>query len=243
MSASVFAAGPRQVRCARCAHIWMADLPPKIAAFPSETPKGPKTANLEPSLASSPPVSPQEQARDERSENSTRMKGSPVSAGSNLPAIRKEIPWDKMRLVAGVVLALGATAWLIGFLAANPLTAQAGREAARLGKAAGLIKPVVGEGLTLQRISSERRFEAGAMQLVVDGQVRNESDEVLPVPDINVKALGAEKALIQSWRIPAPAATLAAGETAPFHSSIVAPTGAVMEVNLSFIEPNHDANP
>jgi len=98
----------------------------------------------------------------------------------------------------------------------------------------------LGDGLSLQQIRSERRYLEGGMQLVVEGEIHNESKGTRQVPDLQITALGPDGNIMQSWRIDAPAATLDPGASAPFQSAVNTPQGTVTEVNLKFIEPRHD---
>jgi len=157
----------------------------------------------------------------------------------NLPAIWRNPLWRKVRAAAaavGVLLAVGALVWAMGAKFHESL----GAGVDKILEYTGFKAQPVGAGLTLDQIRSERRFESGGMQLIVEGQVRNTSSETVTVPDIQARALGPDRSVIQSWRIEAPVATLPPGVSVPFHSSIVAPEGAVAEVNLNFIEPQHD---
>lgn len=162
---------------------------------------------------------------------------------SNLPVIRRQFPWRKALRIIKAALSLIVAAAVIWFFVSHPIFKKIGHETSQFFNAVGVTKPALGEGFSLQNIRSERRFEDGGMHLIVEGDVHNDNDELRPMPDINVNALGPDKKIIQSWRIEAPAATLAAGAVVPFRSSIVAPEGTVMEVNLSFIEPHHDSKP
>jgi len=93
-----------------------------------------------------------------------------------------------------------------------------------------------GDGLSLYNINSERRFEDGSMQLVVTGEIRNDTDEPQTVPNIQASAVGTDNEILHHWQIVAPATTLAPGVSVSFHSTIQAPATPVIEVNLSFSE-------
>lgn len=234
--AAVFASGPRQVRCARCSHTWQADLPSKIVVMPQEmseafggakvplpvreTVPDPAGAPAEPAPISNDPDTNEEQA-------------------PNLPAIWQNPLWRRFRVVVFALLALvavGAVVWAIDQQLYAPLLPQFDK----IWESPETKTPAIGVGLNLENIRSERRFESGGMQLVVEGEVHNTTGETQNVPDMLAKAIGPDRAVIQSWRIEAPVATLPAGAAVPFHSSIVAPQGTVVEVNLSFVEPPHD---
>jgi hypothetical protein len=100
--------------------------------------------------------------------------------------------------------------------------------------------PAQNERLVLQNISSERRYEDGAMQLIVQGEIKNVSKKPQGLPDLNVDAMGPDERIIQSWRIKPSPATLEVDSVLPFTSAILSPEGTVVEVNLSFVETPHD---
>ena len=255
--ASVFANGPRQVRCARCSHTWQADLPSKMTVMPTEAsetlkPASPPSSNSSSStpLQSEPPKKKVDRTVGAAAEPELPVEQTvapppvatmPIPEGSNLPALLHNPKWRRARvatavvviliLVVGVLGGMGAKAWIVDKL---------WPKIEHLIEKISFASPVTGSGFSLQQIHSERRYEDGGMQLVVDGEIRNDGAETRPVPDIQVKALGPDRKVIQDWRIEAPVATLATGASAPFHSSIVPPQGTVAEVNLNFVEPHHD---
>jgi predicted Zn finger-like uncharacterized protein len=234
--ATVFANGPRQVRCARCTNTWQADLPPKITAMPLAIMEPKKPVPPESKPASSPSPT-QGQAPTLKSVETPAVKPTPIPQGSNLPAIWRDPKWHKLRVGAGTTLGIvivGALAW---FLVTGQMLGDVKKSFNHFFETAGITPS---ESLVLRNIRSERRFEDGGMHLIVEGEIHNESTESRPLTDIIVNALGPDKKVIQSWRISPPVETLSPGATAPFRSSIVTPEGTVVEVNLSFAEPHHD---
>jgi predicted Zn finger-like uncharacterized protein len=238
--ATVFASGARQVRCARCAHTWQADLPSKIVVMPQEMSEAFGGVSTPPVQK---PVAPvQRPPLPEQSVPSDPAVPPGVSndpGAANLPTIWRNPHWRRLRLAVFLILALvaaGAIVWAFD----QEKFASWMSHFDKVLESPDQKTPSMGAGLNLENIRSERRFEAGGMQLVVEGEVRNTSTSTQNVPDMQAKALGPDRAVIQSWRIEAPVATLPAGASVPFHSSIVAPQGTVMEVNLSFVEPPHD---
>jgi predicted Zn finger-like uncharacterized protein len=210
ISAGLFAAGPRQVRCARCKHGWQADAPLHIDAVGA-----PPDADLTPEP------------------DAIR----PVPQGSNLPAIRYDsLPgWlqNGLWISAGI---LGAALLLFVILGRQNIAKQWPSWGA-IYNAVGLPIYQPGEGLTIENVHSELRYEDGRMMLKVEGQVRNGTKKMQVFPNIMASAAGSDGNITQSWQIDAPVARLAADETQPFHSSINAPNGTVVEVNLIFVEP------
>lgn len=100
----------------------------------------------------------------------------------------------------------------------------------------GFAEDPLKDNLVLQNITSERRYIDGAMQLFVNGEVHSQAKKRQVIPTIFVEGLGPDGRLIESWRIPAPAATIDSGSTIPFSASFLSPEGTVVEVNLSFVE-------
>ena len=207
--ATHFAAGPRMVRCARCAHTWLAEVPPDPAtAFENQL---------------SALVSPAESAV-------------PATPTANLPIVQDEV---KPFWLCDWVLAMAAMtfAGLLLFLALDrkdiahrwPVTES-------IYDRVGLHIYHVGEGLSLRQVRSEMRFDSGTTELAVDGQVHNDTDKQQTIPDILAAAIGPDGKPMQSWQIDAPAATVAPGDSVPFTSAIHAPKGTVAEINLHFVE-------
>lgn len=207
---AAFAAGPRTVRCARCAHSWRAEATPDPATdivqqFADFTP--PETAK-------------------------------PIPPGSNLPALPPVEPgWvHKWGAISTTIFTILVFSWLV--FDRQPL-ARAYPWLEPVYAYLGLHIYHAGEGLSLRQVRSELDFQDGGMQLIVGGQIHNNTGEKLPIPDILAQAIGADGKSMQSWQIDAPTAKVDPGADVPFQSSIPAPQGSVVEINLTFIEPTH----
>ncbi|MDP9127036.1 MAG: zinc-ribbon domain-containing protein [Pseudomonadota bacterium] len=213
--AALFAAGPRQVRCARCSHSWLAELPNEIDAVGT-----PPDLDLSPAPEGA----------------------MPIPEGSGLPVVRKNpmivllqgtmaLSWMLgLALVLVLALLLGKT-WIAGHWPAAEVFYDA----------IGFHVYHFGEGLSFVEVRSELRYDGGQTTLSVEGKILNDTTNVQPIPKVKVTALGADGNGLQSWQIDAPAPRLFAGEAVPFKSSIIAPQSAVTEINLSFVEKNeHD---
>ncbi len=217
--ATAFTAGPRQVRCARCGHSWLADLPQEVSA--ALTVAG--TSTHSPTSFTEPP-----------------FVTVPIPEGSNLPALWKDPKWHKAKL--GIIIGLS----LIGVCLLSWLILDRQAIAFRLPimeriyNAVGLTISHVEGGLSLQQVRSEQKYDSGAMRLVIDGEIHNDDQSPKKVPDIQASAIGPDGKVMQSWRIPAPVATLKPGAKEPFQSVIDTPEGTVVEINLSFTELSHD---
>jgi len=206
-----FATGPRMVRCARCTHAWIAEIPPEPGEMRAEQ------------LSA---LAPAEAAK-------------PLPPSSTIPTVYREPAFFRGHDwgAAGATLAL---ALLLLWLALDRKDiAQNHPWTERFYDRIGLHIFHAGEGLTLEQVRSETRFEDGILQLAVEGQIHNSTDKPQPIPDILAAAIGPDDKVMQSWQIDAPAATVAAGESVSFASEIHSPKGMVVEINLHFIEPNH----
>jgi len=210
VQANLFAMGARQVRCARCKHSWKAALANEIDVVATPAPE---------------PTPPPEHM-------------SPLPSGSNLPALTKEssVPvfHYMLGIAAGVVLAL-VLMWLI-FDRQHIAHRWTSMEA--FYNAIGLYIYYPGDGLEFNEVRSELKYDGGITKLFLDGKIINKTKKNQKVPNIMAEALGPDGNVIQSWQIDAPTARLAPGAEASFASSLNAPKGTVVNVNLNFVGMN-----
>jgi predicted Zn finger-like uncharacterized protein len=212
VQASLFAAGPRQVRCARCKHSWKAETPREI------------------DVVGSPPPEP-----DPIPETTT-----PIPPGSNLPALRKKLKALSFRNTVSVVAAVALALLLIWLILDRQHIARRWASLEPVYNAIGLYIYYPGDGLEFDEVRSELKFDAGITKLNLEGKIKNKTQKNQKVPPIVAQALGPDGHVIQSWQIDPPAATLAPEEGASFSSSINAPKGTVVNVNLNFAETKDD---
>jgi predicted Zn finger-like uncharacterized protein len=215
ISANVFSAGPRQVRCARCTHTWRAELPRELDAV------GPAPdADLTP-----PPDAV-----------------APIPPGSNLPVIRREPIPKATRIILFFVLPAVALAVLLAVLVLDRHEiAETWPRLEPFYEKAGLHIYHYGEDLSFLGVRSELRYDSGRMFLDAEGRIHNSSRDIQQIPPITATAIGVDGKAVQSWHIDPPAATVAPGEDVPFRSSIDAPQDSIAEINLSFVEKKDDA--
>ncbi len=225
--ATAFASGPRRVRCARCSHIWQADLPSEITAVLSAM------SGSEEAAPAAPSVHAGQATEATPSPEAVQRVLPPISPGSNLPVLRKDSRRAKMRRAGPAAAAVFLFAGILALVWHTPADGIPWLRWDSVLRTAGLVKPRKGEGFSLQKVRSERRFEDGGMKLAVEGEIRNDNREARAVPDILLVAIGSDGSKIQSWRIGAPVAKLAAGASTPFRFSAVSPEQTVAEVNLS----------
>lgn len=211
------------MRCARCGHTWLADLPSKITAVQTNTNKVSEKTQAFPEVK-----------KQTISEPPPAVK--PIPPGSSLPTPWRDPKWKKWRIAAMAgtgVIVLALIIWMVWKGASDE---SSWLRSGGLSEVIGLTVNHATDGLSLQQVRSERRYIDGGMQLVVEGEVFNRSQVLSPVPDILVTAVGSDGKAIQDWKIDAPTATLAPGDKAPFQSTVAMPPGNVAEISLSFVE-------
>ena len=208
--AAHFASGPRLVRCAKCSFSWSADLPQDPAASFAQ-----KMADFAP------------------------VEEKPISPGSNLPALREQK--SLMRRMALLLIVAVAAALFSGwFLLDRKEIAHRHPSLEKLYDRIGFHIYHAGEGLSLDQVRSEEQFDSGIMELMVTGQIRNDTAKTQVIPNLLATAVGADGKPMQRWQIDAPAAKVEPGASVSFASTIRAPQGTVVEVRLTFIEPEHE---
>lgn len=218
------------MRCARCGFTWQADLPPKITAVLAAMTEPEKEINQSSLSLAQDPTAPS------MSSDAIQRVLPPIPPGSNLPVIRPSLRRKVLRYT-GIFLAAGLLFGGIAFVVWRvPTLNIPWAKWALVFDEADRSAQWIGDGFSLQQVRSERRFETGAMRLFVEGEVHNDNPETKPVPDIMVVAIGSNGSKIESWRIPAPVATLSAGADASFKFSTLSPESTVVEINLSFVD-------
>jgi predicted Zn finger-like uncharacterized protein len=194
----------RTLRCAQCRHTWFAspDQPAEAAAAPASMPEaGPDGAQ----------VSAKETAGAGKPAPAPKRRRTPRM--SPIAALRKVPAWQAA--LAALLVGLGlAVVQRKAVVAAVPQTA-------RLFAAIGL--PVNLRGLAFSEVRSQVRAEQDQTVLVVEGEIRNVAGAERSMPAVLVSLRNADGREIYAWTSEAPRAALAAGETAPFQTRLIAP--------------------
>ena len=207
IAASLFADGPRRVRCARCSHSWQveAELPHASQVPPDNLTPAPETVT-------------------------------PIPEGSNLPAVQKSPYWAQggnlVLLIIGIILLFFMIC--LGLMRENIVKEWPSLES--LYNKVGLHIYRTGEDITIVDVKSEQRYEEGIMRLFVEGKLVNKTTNIQHVPDLIADAIGPDGEKMQSWQIASPAATLAPSESLAFSSSVKSPQGTIVQINLNFVE-------
>ncbi len=232
VSASIFSGGPRRVKCKSCGETWLADLPSKTKhdKKPIEQPKPDKA----PQETQAKTESPAKTKSAAETEPLTLEEKAPPAPAFNLKKIKK------IALMAGIALASLFVFFGLLFIVLQEQIIQIfpSTENAYIG--IGLAKAEDQSKLFLQNVGSVRRYQDGAMRLIVEGEIHNTGIKKQKVPVLIVDAIGLGKQTIESWRIEPSRATIKSGATLPFVSAILYPKELVVEVNLRFVVVPHD---
>ena len=228
-SARIVAPG-RNVRCAKCGHVWFqaaaipdAEVEPEAIIGPAAPPLGSSAA---PAVEA---VAPEG--------SSANLGAGPVSEDSiSTPARRS-------RHSRGAAFAQSAGwAALIFFIAGIGWASVQYRQAiaglwprsASLYAAVGL--PVNIRGIELTNISYQQEYEDGQPVLSVTGKVVNISNRELPVPEIRVVLLDDAKHELYHWNFDAGIPTLKPGGESTFVTRLSSPPPEARNLNVRFAE-------
>jgi hypothetical protein len=154
---------------------------------------------------------------------------------ANLPTvIKKNLSPKRIAIFLGGVFVVGLLA--SGFVLERQPIAKALPGLKGVYKAMGLSLPVDWEGLIFEEVKSELKYDSGTMRLYVDGTIHNTTPDIKIIPDIRARALGADKSVIQSWWVDAPAPTLDPDGRISFHTEVASPMERTIEdVSLDFM--------
>lgn len=221
--AAIGASG-RQVRCARCGHVWRQEPPAKPMAQ-----ERPNPANAEAAGATAEPESEPEPIL--RGAQSPR----PLPPGSNLPALRPP-PRRRAGPAAWAALIAVVVAGVAGLYVFRQQIVEIWPPASKLFRIAGSpAAQEVGGGLDIRDVKFERKAEAGRAVLLVTGQVVNVSQSPKATPRLRV-AIGDEaKRELAHWTVPLAKEALAPGESMEFSTRLPDPPANARSLLVTFV--------
>jgi predicted Zn finger-like uncharacterized protein len=165
-----------------------------------------------------------------------------VPEGSALPAVMPTGSW-LARIPTQYLVLAGIFAFILFWLIMGRVTlAKEWPFLEAFYEKIGLTIYHAGDGLSIVNVRSEQHYEEGLMKLVIEGKIANRTRDRQKIPAILASAVGSDGDVMQSWQIDPPTATLSPGETVSFSSSIKSPKGTIVQINLNFVEPKHDAD-
>lgn len=211
----------RNVRCGSCGHSWH-------QTPTTEDPEIESGSKLEPEQA--PLVKPETPAKPDRTLDKLDEQRKRVGAAiQSIPSQR----FSTFKVVGWIAL-LAFVGGLIAVIVAGRETiiAQA-PGASRFYEMVGL-QAVVGQGLELRDVISERRVVAGEDTLVIEGTIVNVSQSPQPVPRLRASLVDSDGVELASWAVSAHSTSLPPGGFTTFQANAVNPP-AVGQLGLAFI--------
>jgi len=224
VDAGKFPPAGRNVRCAKCGHVWHQFGPASepdadaeiVEQKPSPAPYHETVSGPVQDVAHAPMSAIRAQlAREEPDDEvrASRVGGVAVVAG-----------W---LLLLALVLAIGWAAVAFRDSVATWLP-----QSASLYAAAGL--PVNPRGMDIADIASQRRMEDGQHVLVVTGNIVNRSAHELSVPPVRVALFDADKHELYHWTFVPGVSTLMPGQTTHFRTRLPSPPDGTQDLEVRF---------
>lgn len=105
----------------------------------------------------------------------------------------------------------------------------------RLYKLVGLTDPP-GEGLSLEKVASDRRLVSGTRILIITGQVVNVSDQARKLPRLRASLTDARGEELLFWLFSAVGEELQPGESTGFETSTDNPPAGAANISITFAD-------
>ena len=225
-----FARPGRNVRCAKCGHVWF-QTAPDVEPEPEPV--------LEPVLVPPPPEPVQSEPAPSMA---TTLGGvvQPLPSQAEAPPVRKRPrrPASKTSIMADAIAwaALIFLAVTIGWAAVQyrQTIAELWPGVVPLYEVLGL--PVENEGIALIDVAYQHEVEDGQPVLAVTGKVVNVSDRELPVPIIRVMLSDEAQHEIYHWMFDAGVPSLQPGAERPFITRLSSPPAEARNLNIRFAQ-------
>jgi predicted Zn finger-like uncharacterized protein len=223
--AAKFQPAGRNVRCAKCGHLWHQDPPPAetdaasdiavIDDFPPPPPPAPEPMPARPAaFAPNPAIS----------RETVRMVA-PPAAKSKLPGLLATL-FGWAGLIA-LILIVGWTAMTF-----RQQIATVWPQSASLYKALGMKTNAT--GIDIQEVSVRQTTDAGQKVLTISGLITNPTAHELPVSPIRVGLIDDDRHELYHWTFVPNVMTLRAGQTAKFTTRINDPPPGARHFELRF---------
>jgi predicted Zn finger-like uncharacterized protein len=219
--AAMIAPPGRNVRCAKCSHVWFQASPePEVEPEPEPVPQPAEVHIPEPpprAMASAVTV------EDTPTDEAPPRPAMPRVNGRHLAALGG---WAAL-IVVVVGLAFAGVQYRQAVASLWPKTASL---------YAALGAPVNVRGLDLRDVHPDRQIENGQPVLEVKGDIVNVSDHPIPVPQIRVALIDDDAREVYHWTFDSGAGTLASGASHAFTTRLTAPPQEAKSLDIRFAE-------
>jgi predicted Zn finger-like uncharacterized protein len=215
----------RNVRCAKCGHVWF-----QAASMPEAEPEPePAAVVAEEPKAASAPVAADEAPSD--------FLFTPSRDEAKAIGVREERP--RLRIAWGQVVGWAVLILILGSMGAAAVQyrqtiANLWPQTASVYAAIGL--PVNTRGIALVNISYRQEYEDGQPVLSVTGKVVNVSNRELPVPELRVVLTDDAKHELYHWTFDVGVQTLKPGAESPFLTRLSSPPPDARNLNIRFAD-------
>ena len=247
--AAKFQPAGRNVRCAKCSHVWHQDAPSDEAVVVPEAASGsaaqpePAASSAAPEPAPAAPIPPPPEAlapapRVQAFAPSPIIAREPVVAPSvavaRPPRERGPSLWPRRIALAFGWLGLVAIVLLIGWsaMAFREQIAVVWPQSASVYAALGMKTNT--SGIDIRDAQIKRGNENGQPVLALSGELANTSSHELPVPQIRVALIDDEKRELYHWMIVPGTMTLHPGQTTSFSGRLTNPPQGFSHFELRF---------
>ena len=208
----------RNVRCAKCRHVWF-QTPPEL-----ETPIEPEPV-ISPAVAEAVPAgalpfgvqAPPHDIDEEEEAAPQRSRGA---------AFAQTVGW------VALIGLLGSIGWAT--IAYRDTIASVWPPSSSLYSVLGM--PVNVRGITITNIAYKQEYESGQPVLSVTGKIVNVSNREQPVPEIRVVLMDDAKRELYHWTFDAGVPTLKPGAESPFTTRLSSPPADARNLNVRFAE-------
>lgn len=206
VDAQVLSPNGREVRCAKCGHLWT-ERPPAEPAELEEVEYVEEDQEFD-------------DFRATRRATGRQTKGK--KRGSSIVA------WAALAALVAVIIG--------GSIVAREQIVSVWEPAARIYETVGLSLKVRNFGLDVKvTLLRQRRNDANELVIDVTGEIINTSANVKTIPQLIGALLNVRQQRIHSWRFNAAAGELSPGEATEFKTNVVNPPDGAMEVLVSFV--------
>jgi predicted Zn finger-like uncharacterized protein len=213
-----FTAPGRNVRCAKCRHVWFQTTPELEAPIEPEPVITPDVVEAAPASALA--IGAQAAGRDVEEEDELPLERS--RGGS----FAQTVGW------LALIALLGSIGW--ASIAYRETIASVWPPSATLYSLLGM--PVNVRGVALTNISYKQEYESGQPVLSVTGKVVNVSNRDQPVPEIRVILMDDAKRELYHWTFDAGVPSLKPGAETPFTTRLSSPPADARNLNVRFAE-------
>jgi predicted Zn finger-like uncharacterized protein len=220
--AAKFQPSGRNVRCAKCGHLWHQDTPPAQADAASDI----AVVDETPPPAAQPPEPAARPAAFVPNPAVPRMRFATVES----PRPR----WPAQLMLGAGWAGLVAIVLVIGWsaLTFRQQIATLWPQSASFYAAFGMKANAT--GLDIQDVSYHRGLENGQSVLTVSGILSNAGTRELPVPQIRVALIDDDRRELYHWTFVPGVMTLRPGQTTKFRTRLTNPPGAARQFELRF---------